>query len=178
MKSQKLIVIAAIVCLLVGASGAAMAQDPVGISKWHKKPSNHVQPDIPGLVAEVVAQGLAAEGYAVRLDGTTVKVATHLGELILDLPATQEALEKREITVSVDGMVVMLDDPPLDVFSQMPGDEANGPFDLIRCIFAALDIYGLKLNICDLSPGLDFLCIPEATFELVLNVLRCIGDPF
>jgi hypothetical protein len=59
MKSQKLIVIVAIVCLLVGASGAAMAQRP-----WRP---NHVQPDIPGLVAEAVAQGLAAEGYEVKV---------------------------------------------------------------------------------------------------------------
>ena len=169
MKTQKLLVIVASVCLMAFFNVLSFAETT-------RVQSDDVQPDLAGLVAEVVAQGLAAEGYAVRLDGTSVNVATHRGDLILDLPATQEALERGEITVSVDGMVVMLDAPLLRNFSHMTGDEANGPFDLIQCIFAALDIYGLKLDICEFGDP-DFLCVTEATFGLVLNILRCVGDP-
>ena len=169
MKSLKLFVSVATVCLLVAASGTAMAQDLV--------PSNNVQPDIPGLVAEVVAQGLAAEGYEVKADrdGNSVMIATHLGELILDLPATLEALERGEITVSLDGNELPMPGDA-DLLQDFGGDE---PLDLfrgpgsnpIRCIFTSLEIFILSLGNCSFQGG---QCVIEAYFDLVLDILRCL----
>jgi len=169
MKSLKLFVSVATVCLLVAASGTAMAQDLV--------PSNNVQPDIPGLVAEVVAQGLAAEGYEVKADrdGNSVMIATHLGELILDLPATLEALERGEITVSLDGNELPMPGDA-DLLQDFGGDE---PLDLfrgpgsnpIRCIFTSLEIFILSLGNCSFQGG---QCVIEAYFDLILDILRCL----
>ena len=184
MKSLKLFVSVATVCLLVAASGTAMAQDLVPSNNVQPEIpmaqdpvlSNNVQPDIPGLVAEVVAQGLAAEGYEVKADrdGNSVMIATHLGELILDLPATLEALERGEITVSLDGKELWPGDA--DLLQDFGGDE---PLDLfrgpgsnpIRCIFTSLEIFILSLGNCSFQGG---QCVIEAYFDLVLDILRCL----
>jgi hypothetical protein len=135
MKTQKLLLIAAIVCLLVGASGTAMAQHPV--------PFNHLQP------AEIVAKVLASQGYEVKADrdGNFVMIDTDLGE----------------VTVSLDEKVVML-------------DEEDGPFDLVQCFLASIDIYQLKLKICEFQT-LDSLCAIRSTYGLTLDILSCVGDP-
>ncbi len=166
---RKLVVIS-IVCLTISGYFLATAGAQTthvqsrGVQSKHVQPK-YVQPDIAGLVAEVVAQGIAAEGYEVQLDGTSVMVATQHGELILDLPATREALERGDVMASLDGKVVM------------PGPlEVGGPVDLVQCLLTALDVYFLQLNICDLAPGSEILCITEATFELAVNSLRCVGD--
>jgi len=174
MKTQKLIVIAAIVCLLVGASGAAMAHRP-----WR---SNHVQPDIPGLVAEAVAQGLAAEGYEVKVkakrDGSkSVRFVTDQGIFHLKLPATLEALERGEITLSLDGNELPMPGDA-DLLQDFGGDGPNlfggpGP-NLIQCIFTSIEIFILSLGQCAWQGG---QCVIESYFDLVLNILKCVEGP-
>jgi hypothetical protein len=142
----------------------------------HVTPDALVQPDLPGLVAEVVAQGLATEGYKVHRDGKSVMFATELGEFILDLPATREAAANREVSVSLDGIVLMENGFVVEVGDEEFQHAQGGVLNLIDCILSALDIYGLKLDICEFSNGPELFCITEATFELTLNILRCVED--
>ena len=140
----------------------------------HADGGGSVQFDVAGLLANAVAQGLAAQGKEVHLDGTTVTIATEAGELILELPATQQALERREITISIDGLVVQRDhfsSPDLAADPHM--SVAQGGFDLIDCLFASLNIYDQCLNICNFSAGPEILCSYSCTVELPFNVLLC-----
>jgi hypothetical protein len=58
---------------------------------------------------------------------------------------------------------------------------ANAPgtddVNVVECMLLAVNIYGLKLELCEFdTAGVDLLCIPRATFDLALDVLRCVGD--
>ena len=137
------------------------------------KPQARVESNLPVLLAETIAQGLAAQGYKVERNGTSVSVATPVGQLILDLPATQEALERGEITVTVDGLTLHADRFTSPDMSELYAKGGIG--DTVSCILAAVDIYGTCLDICEFSSsGIDILCPVECTFKLTLNVLRCV----
>jgi hypothetical protein len=134
-----------------------------------------VQPDIPGLLTQAIAQGLTAQGHEVNLDGNTVAFATPAGELILDFPATQEALERGEFTISKDGHVVQVENTSTPYLTQL--DHAKGGIgDVVGCIHASVDIFGTCLDICEFSTGSELFCSVECTFSLVLNALRCVED--
>lgn len=83
------------------------------------------------------------------------------------------------IDVTVNGNAVsrkLKITPHLD--SRMSGDEGLQEEEpiLIQCLLAAVEIYGLKLDICEFqSEGVDLICVPEATFDFALNILRCVG---
>jgi hypothetical protein len=173
------IVVLSFVCLAISSS--FLATEAVAQTTQHRlaaKLTAHadgggrVQSDLPGLLAIALAQGLAAQGKEVHLDGTSLTVATEAGELILDLPATQKALERREITVSIDGLVVQRDRVSSPQLSQLLV-AAGGGFDLLDCLESSLDIYDICLTICDFSDGPEVFCSYSCTVELPLNTLRC-----
>ena len=100
MKTQKLLVIVASVCLMAFFNVSSFAQNAP------------VQPALAGSMAEFLAQSLAAQGYEVDLDGNSVKIATHRGELSLDLTATGEELEDSGIRAHLG--------PPADTSADDP----------------------------------------------------------
>ena len=168
MNCKRLIVVLSLVCLTISSS--LRTTEAVAQSK-SRHAGDKVQLDLAGLVADAVAHGLTAEGFEVHRAGNTLTVATEAGALILDLPATQEALERGEITVSIDGTVATLDRVSSYNLSQ------GGIADIPSCILAAVDIFGTCTEICDFSrgPG-EVLCTIGCTFGLVTNTLRCIED--
>ena len=167
-----------VLSLALTLSVSFLTPEAVAQTNGSRHAGGRVQMDVPGLLAQAIAQGLATGGHEVHLDGTTVTIATQAGELILDLPATQEALERGEITVSIDGLVLHLDGASSPDLSELRNAKGGGILDLVDCVLSSVDIYGTCLDICEFSSsGIDFLCPIECTFNLVTNVLRCVGDP-
>jgi hypothetical protein len=55
----------------------------------------------------------------------------------------------------------------------VPSDDQN----VAECTLLAVRVYGLSLDLCEFdTAGVDLLCIPRATFDFALDVLRCVGD--
>jgi hypothetical protein len=157
MKTQKLIVIVALVCLMAFFNVLSFAQ------------TTPVQPDLAGSMAEVLAQSLAAQGYEVRLDGTSVKIATDRGELILDPPATGEELEDSGIGARLD--------PQADTSAEDPADSIDDFLQLRRCLDAADFLWTVSNGLCQI--GVDdfgtFICRTRAAFDRIIASLECIA---
>ena len=173
MKTQKLLVIVASVCLMAffNVSSFAQTDDPV-------------QPALAGSVAEALAHILAAQGYDVHLDGSSVVVATNHGELNLDMPATQEALERDEIAVSFDGMVanqtVSIDGM---VANQDDSEDPNANLLLAlqrleSCLAGANALYDAASLSCEftVNPIFELLCETKAIVERLANIAQCIAQ--
>jgi hypothetical protein len=157
MKTQKLLVIVASVWLMAFFNVSSFAQ------------TAQAQADLAGSMAEVIAQSLADQGYEVRLDGNSVKIATDHGEISLDLPATGEELEDSGIRASlVPQAVTSADDSAEDIenFQQLQ-----------LCLNAADLNFNVSRALCELyvSDAGDFLCKTEATFDRILSSLKCIA---
>ncbi|MBW2432661.1 MAG: DUF1554 domain-containing protein [Deltaproteobacteria bacterium] len=151
MKFQKLIVSVAIVCLMAFLNVSIFSQ------------TAQAQPDLTGSMAEVIAQSLADQGYEVRLDGNSVKIATDHGELSLDLSATGEELED-------SGMRARLV-PQADISAE----DIENFQQLQQCLNAADLNFSVTVELCELytSDAGDFLCKIEATFDRILSSLKC-----
>ena len=153
MKTQKLLVIVASVCLMAFFNVLSFAQ------------TTGVQPDLAGSMAEVLAQSLAAQGYEVRLDGNSVKIATNRGELSLDLPATGEELEDSGIRARLV--------PQADMSAEDPAENIDDFLQLKQCLDAVDLLYTVNETLCNLNPN-EALCLLEALFARVINSLKCI----
>ncbi|MEN8689786.1 MAG: hypothetical protein AB1Z20_06730, partial [Desulfobacterales bacterium] len=157
MKTKKLLVIVASVCLMAFLNVSSFAQ------------TTPVQPALAGSMAEVLAQSLAAQGYEVRLDGTSVKIATDRGELILDQPATGEELEDSGIQARLV--------PPAYASAEESADSIDDFLQLKNCLDAADLLYNVTFALCELNQNdaVDFLCKTNALFERVMDSLKCIS---
>jgi len=153
MKTQKLLVIVASVCLMAFFNVLSFAQ------------TTPVQPTLAGSMAEVLAQSLAAQGYEVRLDGTSVTVATNHGELILDLPATGEELGDSGIQANLA--------PQADTSAEDPAENIDDFLQLKQCLDAVDLLYAVNQTLCNLNPN-EALCLLEASFARVISSLKCI----
>ena len=157
MKFQKLLVIVASVCLMTFFNVLSFAQ------------TTGVQPGLAGSMAEVLAQSLAAQGYEVRLDGTSVKIATNRGELSLDLPATGEELEDSGIGARLV--------PQADTSAEDAAEDIDDILQLKQCLDAADLIFDVTSKVCELNVtdvG-DLICKTGALFDRVLSTLNCIA---
>ena len=165
MKSQKLIVIVVSVCLMAFFNVSSFAQTPQANSG-------------PTKARDTVAKALEAHGLTVIADEyNPSSLEFFTADDVVGL-----AFKEDGIDVTVNGKPVsrkLKITPHLD--SAMSGvkdqqqEEEEDP-NLIKCLLAAVEIYGLKLDICEFqSEGVDFLCLPEATFDFALNILRCVG---
>jgi hypothetical protein len=123
------------------------------------------QPDLTGSMAEVIAQSLADQGYEVRLDGNSVKIATDHGELSLDLSATGEELEDSGIRANLVSQ------------ADMTARDIENFQQLQLCLNAADLNFNVSRALCELytSDAGDFLCKTEATFDRILSSLKCIA---
>jgi hypothetical protein len=157
MKTQKLLVIVASVCLMAFFNVSTFAQ------------TAQAQADLAGSMAEVIAQSLADQGYEVRLDGSSVKIATDRGELSLDLPAPGEELEDSGIRASLGPQAV--------TSAEDPAEDIENFQQLKLCLDAADLNYNVTRELCELytSDAGDFLCKTEATFDKILSSLKCIA---
>jgi len=157
MKTQKLLVIAASVCLMAFFNVLSFAQ------------TTPVHPALAGSMAEVLAQSLAAQGYEVGLDGNSVKVATNRGELSLDLPATGEELEDSGIRARLV--------PQADMSAEDPAENIDDFLQLKQCFDAADFIFTVTFALCELnvSDASDFICKTQASFDRIINTLNCIA---
>ena len=157
MKTQKLLVIVASVCLMAFFNVLSFAQ------------TTPVQPDLAGSMAEVLAQSLAAQGYEVRLDGNSVKIATNRGELSLDLPATGEELEDSGIRARLV--------PQADTSAEDPAENIDDFLQLKQCLDAADFIFNVTFTLCELNvtDASDFICKTQASFDRIINTLNCIA---
>ena len=90
MKFQRLLSIAAFVCLIAFLNVPSFAQ------------TTGEQADPARLMAKITAQILRAEGYAVRRRGNSVEVDTAGGVLALAPPAALQVLEGGEVTHTLD----------------------------------------------------------------------------
>jgi hypothetical protein len=128
-----------------------------------------VQPGLAGKMAEVLAQSLAAQGYEVHLDGTSVKIASDRGELILDLPEAGEESEDSGIRVSLG--------PQADTSAVDSAEDIENFQQLQLCLNAADLNFRVSRALCELyvNDAGDFLCKTEATFDRVLSSLKCIA---
>ena len=157
MKTQKLLVIVASVCLMAFFNVSSFAQNAP------------VQPALAGSMAEFLAQSLAAQGYEVDLDGNSVKIATHRGELSLDLTATGEELEDSGIRAHLG--------PPADTSADDSAEDIENFRQLQLCLNAADLNFNVSAALCELnvSDAGDFLCKTEAAFDRILSSLKCIA---
>jgi len=58
----------------------------------------------------------------------------------------------------------------LDVNNLTAIQQQRNGINFVECIIVALNIYGLRLDLCEFdTAGLDLLCVPEATFGLALG---------
>ena len=169
---QQLPVVVASVCLVAFFNVLSFAQTP------EVQPAKKVQLNLGKLVADVIAQALAAKGIEVYSEDNSVAFATPRGHLItMHLPRTLENL-KNEMRVDVDGVEVKPKssvDP--NAISQVPDAKVNQVASLIDCLNISLDIWFAKLGLCDLTTqgGTDnILCIIRATLGFADNVLTCI----
>jgi hypothetical protein len=127
--------------------------------------SDDVQPHL-AKARDTVAKALEANGLTV--------VADEYNPSSMEFSTADDVVG---LTFKEDGIDVTVNGKPVDfrmsgVEAQQAGDDPN----LIKCILTAVNIFGLQLDICEFqNVGLDLLCIPEATFDFALNVLRCVG---
>ena len=159
MKTQKLFVIVASVCLIAFFNVLSFA-------KTDKKTLNV---DIYAIAGALEDVGLAV----VETEENSLKFIAPNGEAVI----IKSNPKRKKVTVTVDGnKVIKLDANNLTAIQQQGHD-----INLVECIIVALEIYGLRLDICEFdTAGLDLLCLPEATFGFALDILRCvqfIGDP-
>ena len=163
MKSQKLLVIMVSVCLMAFFNVLSFAQAA----------------QVPDDAAKTLTNTLEKQGYDVNSIDSSVQFTTSQGKVV-DLN-----FEKNGVTLSVDGNEVSRRKPKLD--DNRPGeeddvylkaeDDVEDDINVVECLLLAVNVYGLQLNICEFdTAGLDFLCIPESTFDFALNVLRCVGN--
>jgi hypothetical protein len=131
----------------------------------------------PAKARDTVAKALEAHGLTVVADEhNPSSMEFFIADDFVDLTFKEDGID-----VTVNGKPVsrkLKITPHLD--SRMSGVEAQQEeeedVNLIECLLAAVDIYFLQLDICEFqSEGVDFLCLPEATFDLALNILRCVG---
>ena len=162
MKTQKLLVIVVSICLMAFFNVLSFAQRPQAKSD-------------PAKARDTVAKALEAHGFTVVADEyNPSSMEFFTADDVVGL-----AFKENGIDVTVNGNAVnrkLKITPHLD--SRMSGDEGQQEEEpiLIRCLLTAVEIYGLKLDICEFqSEGIDFLCVPEATFDFALNILRCVG---
>ena len=157
MKFQKLLVIVASVCLMAFLNVSTFAQNAP------------MQPALAGSMAEVLAQSLAAQGYEVRLDGTSVKIATHRGELSLDLPATGEELEDSGIGARLI--------PQAEMLAEDPAEDIDDFLQLKQCLDAADLIFNVTVTLCELNvtDASDFICKTQASFDRIICTLNCMA---
>jgi hypothetical protein len=116
-------------------------------------------------MAEVIAQSLADQGYEVRLDGSSVMIATNGGELSLDLPATGEELEDSGIRANLVSQ------------ADMSAEDIENFQQLQLCLNAADLNFNVTTALCELyvNDANQFLCNLEATFDRILSSLKCIA---
>jgi hypothetical protein len=153
MKFQKLLVIVVSVCLIAFFNVSSFA-------KTDKKTQNV---DIYALASALEDAGLEV----VKTKWNSLGFIAPNGEVV----NFKFNHKRKEVTVTVDGdKVIKLDANNLAAIEQ----QGNG-INLFECIIVALNIYSLNLDLCEFdSAGLDLLCVPEATFEFALNILRCV----
>jgi hypothetical protein len=155
MKTRKLLVIVAFVCLMAFLSVSTFAQtdDPV-------------QPDLGGSLAEVLAQMLAAEGYDVKLDGNKLTIGDRI---MLEMPSTLEESEDNGFRAHLV--------PQVDNFTEDQAEDIEDLLQLRNCLNAADLLFKVNQALCELNQVdvLDFLCKTSATFERVLSSLKCVA---
>ncbi len=157
MKSQKLLVIVASVFIMVFFNVLSFAQT-----------TNVQSPSGP---PTALANALRAQGLEVFTDDNFVEF--YVGQDLVGLDFSPQ----NGITVKVNEKVV---DQKRRIYAveDLTAEAPITPEPLIelslQCIGIAAEIYGLQLELCDLNPGVDLLCIPRATFDFALNILRCI----
>jgi len=116
--------------------------------------------------AEVLAQSLAAQGYEVSLDGTSVIIATNRGEIILDLPATGQELEDS----GIEARLV----PQVDMLADASADSIDDFLELKKCLDATDFLFAVHDGLCVFDQN-EIICKTEAIFERVINSLKCIA---
>ena len=161
MKTQKLFVIVASVCLMAFFTVSSFAET------YKYKKTRIV--DIDAIANALEDAGLEV----VETKKNSFKFIAPNGEAV----KIKLNHKRKKVTVTVDGnKEIMLDANDLTAIQQQEND-----INLVECIILALEIYGLRLDLCEFdTAGLDLLCVPEATFGLALDILRCvqfIGDP-
>ena len=160
MKFQKLFVIVVSICLMAFFNVSSFA-------KTDEKTQNV---DISALASTLEDAGLEV----VKTKRNSLEFIAPNGETV----NFKFNPKRKEVTVTVDGhKVTKLDANDLTAIQQ----QGDG-IDFLECVIVGLNIYGLRLDLCEFdSAGLDLLCVPEATFGLALDILRCvqfIGEPF
>ncbi|MBW1769534.1 MAG: hypothetical protein JRJ65_21170 [Deltaproteobacteria bacterium] len=153
MKTQKLLVIVASVCLMAFFTVSSFAETD-------KKTLNV---DIYAIASALEDVGLEV----VETEENSLKFIAPNGEAVI----IKSNPERKKVTVTVDGNnEIMLDANDLTAI-QLQGNDLN----LVECIILALEIYGLRLDLCKFDTGGDDpLCVPEATFGFALDILRCV----
>jgi hypothetical protein len=157
MKTQKLLVIVALICLMVFINVLSFAR------------TAQAQPNPERMMVRLMAQVLRAEGYKVVRSGNSLKIATNHGELNLDLTATGEELEDSGIGARlVPPAVMSAEDPP----------ENTEDFQQLQLCLNAADLnFRVSSALCELyiEDADDFLCKTEATFDRILSSLKCVA---
>ena len=153
MKTQKLLLIVASVFLMAFFNVLSFAQ------------TTDVQS--PADPPTVLANALRAQGLEVFTDDNFVEF--YLGQDLVGLDFSPQ----NGITVKVNEKVV---DQNRQIYAE--GDLTPEPLiDFnIRCWEIAVAIYNLRLEFCDLNPGVDLVCIPRATYDFVLDILQCFAS--
>ena len=153
MKTQKLLVIVASVCLMAFFNVSSFA-------KTEKKTQNV---DIYALTSALEDAGIEV----VKTEWNSLEFIAPNGEAVI----IKSNPKRKKVTVTVDGnKVIKLDANNLTAIQQQEND-----INLVECIIVALNVYGLRLDLCEFdTAGLDLLCVPEATFGLALDILRCV----
>ena len=186
MKTQKLLVIVVSVCLMAFFNVSSFA-------KTDKKTQNIDFYAIASALEDAGLEVVETEENSLKFiapNGEEVKIKSNHNEVVeteenslkFFAPNGEEVKIKsnhmrKKVTVTVDGnKEIMLDANDLTATQQQEND-----INLVECIILALEIYGLRLDLCEFdTAGVDLLCVPEATFGFALNILRCvqfIGDP-
>lgn len=160
MKSQKLIVIAAIVSLMAFFNVVSFAQTTPGRSYY-------VQPDLAGSMAKTLANTLEKEGYDVNRFGSSVQFTTSQGQIV-DLNFERDA-----VTLSVDGMMVNQDD------SEDPNTNLLIALQKLQsCLNAADLFYEIASTACEFSvlELFELLCETEAILKRLSNTAQCVAQ--
>ena len=167
MKTQKLLVIAAFVCLMAFLNVSTFAQ------------TAQAQPDPGPVMIRFVAQSLRAQGYDVWRFRNSLKIEN---QIIVTLPYTLQDLENwpgvrvrlvPKANASAEDMAEFGD----RLFSQADGS-AGDLGELKSCLGHADGIFNLNVPFCELhlSELGDFTCKIGAITELVVNDLKCLYD--
>ena len=155
MKFQKLLVIVVSVCLMAFFNVSSFAK-----TYKAKKPRNVDIDAIADALEDAGLEGVDTEKNSLEFiapNGEAVKI--------------EFKDRKKKATFTVDGNNANgLDANNLTAIQQQADD-----LNFVECINVATEILGLKLELCEFDTGgTDLLCIPEASFDFALNVLRCV----